>query len=177
MADPSRNHGLVARGAPVKPPLFKMPQKMVISESDKAYGGGVTVAGRTQMDSHGSYYQPKQKVEKFDSGLDEMTQYRLVMDVPVTPISCTEDERGPLTEYVYRPKAKTFEAPATMRTTVTKPKVESHLDISSDSAIELSTSSIGSKKIKPEVNEIGKIDSTVLRTVHQLFVEDEDGER
>ena len=172
MSDP-KNYGLVARGAPVKPPLFKMPQRMMLSESDRAHGGGITVTGRTQMDSsHGSYYQQKQKVEKFDSGLDEITQYRLTDPAAITPISCTEDERGPLTEYVFQPKAKTTE-------TRTKSNVESRMEIS-DSAIELSTSSISAKKTKVEDSEplaVPEVNSKILRTVHHLFVEDEDGER
>lgn len=176
MSDP-KNYGLVARGAPVKPPLFKMPQKVMPCESDRAHGGGVTMTGRTHMDAnYGSYHQQKQKVEKFDSGLDEVTQYRLVGDPgAVTPISCTEDERGHL--YVFHPQAKTTEAPASIRT---KSSVESRTELS-DSAIELSASSVSAKKTKiegiseprvePEVN------SKILRTVHHLFVEDEDGER
>lgn len=173
MSDPSKNYGLVARGAPVKPPLFKMPQKMVLSETDRAHGGGVTVTGRTQMENHGhgSYYHAKQKVEKFDSGLDEITQ-RWPVDAPITPVSCTDDDRV-LSEYVFQPKAKTTEPPATMKT---RSKVESHLDIS-DSAIELSASSAGAKSSRPECVSEPKIDSVILRTVNQLFVEDEDGER
>ena len=180
MSDP-KNYGLVARGAPVKPPLFKMPQKMstMLCESDRAHGGGITVTGRTQMDgSHGSYYQQKQKVEKFDSGLDEITQYRLVGDpAAVTPISCTEDERGHLSEYVFQPKAKTTEGPVSLRT---KSNVESRMEIS-DSAIELSASSVSAKKTKVEGSELPRVEpevnSKILRTVHHLFVEDEDGER
>ena len=176
MSDP-KNYGLVARGAPVKPPLFKMPQKVMLCESDRAHGGGVTMTGRTQMDgSHGSYYHQKQKVEKFDSGLDEATQFRLAGDPgAITPISCTEDERGHL--YVFQPQAKA-EAPAV--STRTKSSVESRIE-RSDSAIELSTSSVSAKKTKvegsiefrvePEVN------SKILLTVHHLFAEDEDGER
>ena len=165
-SDPSK-HGLVARGAPVKPPLFKMPQKMgtMQCESDRAHGGGITVTGRTQMDNHGSYYQQKHKAEKFDSGLDEITQYRLNDPTAITPVSCTDDA---LSEYVYQPKIKTMEKPIIR----TKPMVESHTDIS-DSAIELSASS---KKTRID-EEQPKIDSKILRTVHHLFVEDEDGER
>ena len=57
MSDPSKNYGLIPRGAPVKPPLFKMPQRMVVSEADRAHGGGVAVTGRTHIENHGSYYQ------------------------------------------------------------------------------------------------------------------------
>lgn len=164
-SDTPKNYGLVARGAPVKPPLFKMPRTMVMSEPDKAHGGGVTVMGRAHTDNYGSYYQGKQKAEKFDSGLDEVTQ-RWNVDAPITPVSCTEDERGILSEYVYQPKAKTVEPPSSLKS---KPKVESHTDIS-DSAIEMSESSTGA-------NKKAEVDSVILRTVHELFVEDEDGER
>ena len=180
MSSDPRNHGLVARGAPVRPPLFRMPQRMTLCESDRAHGGGVTVAGRTQMDGFQGYQ--KQKAEKFDSGLDEITQYRLVGDpMAITPVSCTEDDGGPLSEYVFQPRIKTNEAPAS----IAKPKVETRTDIS-DSAIELSQSSISVKKTKFEDNELrpistgdsgSKINSKILRTVHHLFVEDEDGER
>ena len=175
MSDP-KNYGLVARGAPVKPPLFKMPQKVMLCESDRAHGGGVTMTGRTQMDNHGSYYQQKQKVEKFDSGLDEVTQYRLAGDPgAVTPISCTEDERGHL--YVFQPQVKTTEAPASIRT---KSSVESRLE-RSDSAIELSASSVSAKKTKVEGSSEPRVEpevnSKILSTIHHLFVEDEDGER
>ena len=171
MSDPLKSYGLIPRGAPVKPPLFKMPQRMVMSEADRAHGGGVAVTGRTHIENHGSYYQAKQKVEKFDSGLDEITQ-RWHVDAPVTPVSCTEDERG-ISEYVYQPRAKTVELSVAPRT---KSEVESRLDISDSAVHDLSASSSDTKKLKVEESEV-KIDSKILRTVHQLFVEDEDGER
>ena len=172
MSDSSKNCGLVPRGAPVKPPLFKMPRKMhmVENEADRAHGGGVAVTG-TRMDNYGSYYQAKQKVEKFDSGLDEVTQ-RWNVDAAITPVSCTEDERG-ISEYLYQPRAKTIELSVVPQT---RSQVESHLDISDSAVHDLSASFSDTKKLKVEDSEV-KIDSKILRTVHQLFVEDEDGER
>lgn len=177
--DPSKHHGLIARGAPVKPPLFKMPQRMISSESDRAHGsGGVAVMGKTHVEGHsyGSYYQAKQpppsnsvKAETFDSGLDEITQRY----IPITPVSCTEDVRVPSYEYLYQPKVKTVEQTSTMTAT---PKVEPRSDIS-DSGIEISASSTCSKRIKAEESEPKVIDSKILHAVHHLFVEDEDGER
>ena len=181
MSSDPKNHGLVARGAPVKPPLFKMPQRMTQCESDRANGGGITVTGRTQMDVGHGYYQQKHKVEKFDSGLDEITQYRFAGDLTaITPVSCTEDDGGHYSEYVFQPCMKQNEP-----NSKAKPKIETHTDIS-DSAIELSQSSVSYKKTKIEESEIrpfskgdseSKIDSKILRTVHYLFDEDEDGER
>ena len=172
MSDPSKNYGLVPRGAPVKPPLFKMPQRMVMSEADRAHGGGVAVTGRTHIENHGSYYQAKQKVEKFNTGLDEINR-RWHVDAPITPVSCTEDERG-ISEYVYQPRAKTLELSAPVAAQRSgKSEVESRLDISVHG---LSANSSDTKKLKVEDSEV-KIDSKILRTVNQLFVEDEDGER
>ena len=110
MSDPSKNYGLVPRGAPVKPPLFKMPQRMVMSETDRARGGGVAVTEKTYMENHGSYYQAKQKAEKFNSDLDEISR-RWHVDAPITPVSCTEDERV-ISQYVYQPRAKAVELSA-----------------------------------------------------------------
>lgn len=170
MSDPSKNCGLVPRGAPVKPPLFKMPQKMVVSEADRAHGGGVAMTGhgKTHVDNYG-YYQAKQKVEKFGSSL--VTQ-RSPADAAITPVSCTEDERG-MSEYVYQPRAKMVELSVAPQT---RSQVESHSDISDSAVHDLSASFSDTRKLKVEESEV-KIDSKILRTVHQLFVEDEDGER
>ena len=166
MSDPSKNCGLVPRGAPVKPPLFKMPQKMVVSVTDRAQGGGVSVTGKTHMDNYGSYYQAKQK-----AAAGSVTQ-RWPADVAITPVSCTEDERG-ISEYVYQPRAKTIELSVAPQT---RSQVESHLYISDSAVHDLSASFSDTKKLEVEDSEV-KIDSKILRTVHQLFVEDEDGER
>ena len=172
MSDPSKSYGLIPRGAPVKPPLFKMPQRMVMSEADKAHGSGVAVTGRAHMENHGSYYQAKQKVEKINTGLDEINR-RWHIDASITPVSCTEDERG-ISEYVYQPRAKTLELSASVAPQRSREsEVESRLDIS---VHDLSANSSDTKKLKVEDSEV-KIDSKILRTVNQLFVEDEDGER
>ena len=172
MSDPLKSYGLVPRGAPVKPPLFKMPQRMVMSEADRAHGGGVTVTGKTYMENHGSYYQAKQKAEKFNTGLDEIT-LRWHVDAPITPVSCTEDEGG-ISQYVYQPRAKAVELSAPVAPQRSREsEVESRLDISVHG---LSANSSDTKKLKVEDSEV-KIDSKILRTVNQLFVEDEDGER
>ena len=135
-----------------------------MSEADRAHGGGVAVTGRTHIENHGSYYQAKQKVEKFNTGLDEITR-RWHVDASITPVSCTEDGRG-ISDYVYQPRAKTLELSAPVAPQRSREsEVESRLANSSDT-----------KKLKVEGSEI-KIDSKILRTVNQLFVEDEDGER
>ena len=129
MSDPLKSYGLIPRGVPVKPPLFKMPQRMVMSEADRAHGGGVAVTGKTYMENHGSYYQAKQKAEKFNSGLDEITR-RWHVDAPITPVSCTEDERG-ISEYVYQPRAKMLELSAPVAPQRSREsEVELRMDIS-----------------------------------------------
>ena len=113
--------------------------------------------------------QAKQKAEKFNSGLDEITR-RWHVDAPITPVSCTEDERG-ISQYVYQPRAKALELSAPVAPQRSREsEVESRLDIS------VHDLSANSKKLKVEDSEV-KIDSKILRTVNQLFVEDEDGER
>lgn len=140
----------------------------MLAESDRAHGA-TKVVGRTHMDvSHGSHYQSKQ--EKFDSGLDEFTQYRMPCDA-VTPVSCTDEDRGTLAEYVFQQRVKTTEAPTAVKRNFTTnvPQVEPPSEVSVDSAIEVSTSCTEGSEYK--------MDSVVLNTIRGLLAEDEDGER
>ena len=103
----------------------------------------------------------------FNTGLDEINRrWHHDVDASITPVSCTEDERG-ISEYVYQPRAKTLELSAPVAPQRSREsEVESRLDISFH---DLSANSSDTKKLKVEDSEV-KIDSKILRTVNQLFV-------
>jgi len=173
--------GLISRSAPVvapeKPRLFKMPTTLASrAESDKANIGPTRTAVHPSHQGHSHYSKPKADLEKYDSGLDEITQrWQTVADL--TPVACTDTVLGPMQhEYLIHSKEPKLTRVPSVEQPLVESKMETSMDISVDSAIEPSTNSSSIQSCITR-EERSAVESKLLQTVHYLFVEDEDGER
>lgn len=175
--------GLVSRSAPVvapeKPRLFRMPTTLPSKvESDKANIGPTrTVVHPSHQGYSHHYSKPKADLEKYDSGLDELTQ-RWPTITDLTPVACTDAVSGPMQhEYLIHSKEPKLTRTSSVEEPLVESKMETSMDISVDSAIEPSANSNSILSSVTREERPAAVESKLLQTVQYLFVEDEDGER
>jgi len=175
--------GLIPRSAPVAPPekpkLFKMPTTLAPSkvESDRASVGPTRTMNSASHQGHSQHYtKQKADLEKYDSGLDELTQRWPTITDLNAPVACTDEVSG-LMQHEYLIHNKEPRAPSVQQTLL-ESNMENSMDISVDSAIEPSaySNSIQSSSVNFS-GPVVKAESRLLQTVQSLFVEDDDGER